>query len=195
MERDSKGHFIKGYSPWNKGTNGIMKANRGSFKKGDSPWHKGTKGLKKANQTSFKNGHSSWCKGTKGVVKATKGSFKKGNKVNQIVIDKNKLRIGKLHPNWKGGVTSLSKKLKSSPKWIKWRETIFNRDNYTCQKENCKFCNNKRGTKLHPHHIKHLSDFPELAFDINNGITYCKGYHLKNGLHVKIKRKDGVSFQ
>lgn len=34
--RNKKGQFIKGLTPWNKGTQGIMKANSGSFKKGDN---------------------------------------------------------------------------------------------------------------------------------------------------------------
>lgn len=33
--RNKKGQWIKGFSPWNKGTKGVMKPNKTSFKKGD----------------------------------------------------------------------------------------------------------------------------------------------------------------
>ncbi|KKL63486.1 hypothetical protein LCGC14_2174650, partial [marine sediment metagenome] len=122
MERDAKGHFIKGMTPWNKDTKGVMKANSGSFKKGCVPWHKGTKGLKKSNSTSFKEGHE-----------ITKGSFKIGYKMNQDTKKKTTEyrtgnpkfsgencpffgKKGELHHNWKGGITPLSKKLKGTPK-------------------------------------------------------------------------------
>lgn len=35
MKRNKKGQFIKGFKPWNKDTQGVMKPNSGSFKKGD----------------------------------------------------------------------------------------------------------------------------------------------------------------
>ena len=34
--RNSKGQFLKGITPWNKSTKGVMTANTGSFKKGDN---------------------------------------------------------------------------------------------------------------------------------------------------------------
>ena len=61
------------------------------------------------------------------------------------------------------------------------------RDNYTCQKENCSYCHNKKGVSIHPHHIKAVINYPELAFNENNGITYCADYHLKSGLHRRIQ--------
>ena len=39
-----------------------------------------------------------------------------------------------------------------------------------------------------------ICNFSNLVFDINNGITYYKKFHLKSGLHINIKRKDGVLF-
>ena len=35
--------------------------------------------------------------------------------------------------------------------------------------------------------FKPLSLFPELTFDVNNGITYCKGFHLNSNLHIRQK--------
>jgi len=182
LERNSKGQFEKGIIPWNKETKGVTKENKTSFKKGAIPWCDGTKG--------------------EGKVKKNKGSFKKGHKMSQETKDKIKETMknnpkisgknshmygkkGKLSNNWKGGVTPFNKLVRNTFEYKEWRESIYKRDNYTCQNKNCKFCNNKRGTELHPHHIKLISEFPDLIFDINNGITYCKRFHLKSGLHRK----------
>ena len=96
---------------------------------------------------------------------------------------------GEKNVNWKGGITSLNDKLRSSSKFKIWREAVFLRDNFTCQNKKCKFCNNKIGVFLHPHHIKQLAFYPELAFDINNGITYCAEFHLKSNLHCVMQEE------
>lgn len=74
---------------------------------------------------------------------------------------------------WQGGKTEESKRLRKSVEFRLWREAVFARDNWTCQK--CK----ERGGKLHPHHIKGFSKFPELRFAIDNGITMCAECHKK----------------
>lgn len=49
-----------------------------------------------------------------------------------------------------------------------WREAVFARDNWTCQK--CKIM----GGELNPHHIKNFAECPELRTSIENGITLCE---------------------
>jgi len=74
---------------------------------------------------------------------------------------------------WKGGICPINLKIKSSVRYKLWREIIFERDNWTCQ-----ICN-KRGFLIHAHHINNFSDYPNLRFDLNNGITLCTNCHRK----------------
>ena len=60
-----------------------------------------------------------------------------------------------------------------SYEYIYWRKSVFERDNHTCQ--HC----NKTNCLVHAHHIKPASEFPELKFDIGNGITLCPKCHKK----------------
>ena len=73
--------------------------------------------------------------------------------------------------NWKGGIESENKRIRKSIDFRLWREAVFARDNWTCQKYGI------RGGKLHPHHIENFSDFPELRFAIDNGITLSDKAH------------------
>ena len=81
------------------------------------------------------------------------------------------------HWNWKGGISSENHIIRNSDEARKWRKEVFERDKYICQ--NCK----KIGGILHAHHIKSFSEYKELRFDINNGITLCKVCH--NNEHKK----------
>lgn len=66
---------------------------------------------------------------------------------------------------------------RNMPEYIEWRTAVFERDNYTCQS-----CGAKG--RMNAHHIKSWSSFPELRFDINNGITLCFDCHAKEHPHI-----------
>lgn len=80
-------------------------------------------------------------------------------------------RCGELHPNWKGGVSKGYKDGYYSKEYKFWRKSIFERDNYKCQ--NC----NKSGIFITAHHIKSFAHYPELRFEIDNGLTLCEPCH------------------
>ena len=99
----------------------------------------------------------------------------------QIVFEwlKRNPKTGKYHWNYQGGITPENKIIRNSEaiKW--WRVSVFERDEYTCQK--CR----KKGGELHAHHIKRFSLFPELRTNLSNGITLCKECHINE--HKKLK--------
>jgi hypothetical protein len=80
---------------------------------------------------------------------------------------------GDKHWSWKGGITSENHRLRNSVKFRQWRNAVFRRDNWTCQR-----CG-QHGGKLHPHHlIPFASKYGRtLRFVISNGWTVCKRCH------------------
>jgi len=78
---------------------------------------------------------------------------------------------GEKGSNWKGGVTHIHKILRNSAEFKDWREAVFERDDWTCQK-----CN-VRGGSLHPHHILNFSQYPDMRFSLDNGVTLCEKDH------------------
>lgn len=82
------------------------------------------------------------------------------------------LRRGEKHPNWKGGITSPSKKERAVNETRLWSKNVLRRDKFTCQ-----LCG-QVGGKLNAHHKKEWSNYKELRFDIDNGVTLCKECHL-----------------
>jgi 5-methylcytosine-specific restriction endonuclease McrA len=81
---------------------------------------------------------------------------------------------GENHPNWKGGTYSTERQVAMQRIEYKlWRESIFVRDDYTCQE-----CN-VRGGELNADHIKPWALYPELRYELNNGRTLCIDCHRK----------------
>lgn len=72
---------------------------------------------------------------------------------------------------WKGGISPENIKIRNGIEFRLWREAVFARDNWTCQK-----CGERE--ILQSHHIQDFSQYPELRFAIDNGIIFCKNCHL-----------------
>lgn len=102
-------------------------------------------------------GKSPWNKGLKG--------FRLGEKRPNI------MPMGDKHWSWKGGVSRDTHSTKE-PRYKNWRMAVFKRDSFSCRIENidCK-------GQIQVHHILRWADYPELRYEINNGITLCQAHH------------------
>jgi hypothetical protein len=166
--------FKKGYTPWNKG-----------IKLPYETWNKGKKTPEETRrkQSVAAKGKNIWMKGRKLPLETR---AKMGNARRGIHRPESAIRRGSNSNLWKGGVTPINILIRSSFEYKQWRKAVYERDNYTCQE-----CH-ERGGKLHPHHIKSFSDYPELRFDVSNGVTLCESCHKKTpnyGRKVFLLRK------
>jgi len=177
--RNGKGQFVKGNI-----------APKTAFKKGNIPWNKGKKEC--TNSGSFKIGHKLSENSINKLSNSLRGriSPRKGVKLSNEQKSKMKFFIkgkpswnkglkgflfGENHWNWKGGISPRSTK---TIEYKAWRQKVFERDNYTCQK-----CGDSKGGNLNAHHIKTFKNYPELRFEVNNGITLCSVCHRIIGKH------------
>jgi hypothetical protein len=146
---------------------------------------------KNISKSMIGNSNGSGNKGRIGIMRGRKHNLKSKEKMSITrinLIKEGKIKIwckGKsskedfriIHGNkvwsWKGGITPINKLLRNSSKYKVWREKVFLRDNFTCQK-----CN-KLGGNLEAHHKKSFALFPKLRFVVSNGITLCKRCHIK----------------
>lgn len=99
---------------------------------------------------------------------------------------------------WKGGISLVNNILKSSSKYKQWRQDVFIRDDFACQK-----CD-KKGGVLEAHHKKSFAKLLQEAkqclplldlfeagmlyiplWDIDNGETLCHKCHKKTKSYGK----------
>jgi hypothetical protein len=81
-------------------------------------------------------------------------------------------RVGPESVHWKGGITPEHMRLRHSPEMTIWRNNVFERDNYICQS-----CGHDKGHILRAHHIFPFAEYPDLRFELENGITFCEKCH------------------
>jgi len=139
------------------------------------------KGRKKSKE--WKEKMKNWMKGNQ----FAKGSIRSDEQKKKISKFMRETRNQEDNPNWKGGKKRQNKILYGSRMYKEWRNGIFERDNFTCQKTKIK------GGKLHPHHIQNFAQYPELRFVIDNGITLSekdhKEFHKKYGIKNNTKEQ------
>lgn len=137
------------------------------------------RGRKKGEPARFIHGHNQkgkisgknnpmWGRCASDKTRAKMSKSQTGRKASEETrLKQSVARRGEKSHFWKGGIASENERARKNYQYREWREKVFERDNWTCQK-----CN-KRGGILHPHHIKSFSEYPELRYEIFNGITLC----------------------
>lgn len=83
-------------------------------------------------------------------------------------------RNGDKNPNYRGGSSPDRQRLYSGHEWKSLVKRIYARDGYKCRR--CGLPKSHK-RKLHAHHIKLWSQYPELRFEDTNLVTLCKGCH------------------
>lgn len=94
---------------------------------------------------------------------------------------KEKRTFGSANPNWKGGMTDINRRLRTSVEYKEWRVAALELRGNKCQKcgvcdgETCECCGTK--VKMHVHHVKSFAKFPESRFDPENSEVLCPKCH------------------
>ncbi len=115
----------------------------------------------------------------KGVdIPKLKPGVKKGYKQTKEHVEKRRKSRRKYLFDMRALDKEAKARVRKSYEYAQWRIAVFVRDNWTCQKCGARSGNGKE-TYLEAHHIKSYTKYPELRFEISNGITYCLKCHKK----------------
>jgi len=139
---------------------GRKNPNGGKWFREHGPWNKG-KPMTEQQKINNSKAH-------KGIKQTLETRIKKSANSQGIPVEE-----------WAGFASTKLAQIKNSDEYKAWRKSVYERDDWTCQ--HCKV----RGGKLHAHHIKPKSKYPELMFDLDNGLTLCEKCHHKS--HTKME--------
>ena len=160
--------FSKGHIPWNKNKQGLQIGYWNEKHRDGETKEKIRRGMRgKKNALGYVPTEEHRTK-----ISNTKKGKKLSGETKRRMSKARKGRIGDKSSNWKGGITSENERIRHGIEIRLWRESVFARDNWTCQK-----CG-KRGVKLCAHHIKGFAKCKELRTSVENGITLCKECHI-----------------
>lgn len=131
----------------------------------------------KALLSQLRIGVPSW---NRGLTKETSDAVKRGG-INTSITKRSMDLTNDKNPNWCGGSSVFNKDNDFFTKWLPFRESILERDCYSCWKCGC-----KQKSKLEIHHLLSKSRFPEYKYSEENCIVLCKPchkeFHKKYGL-------------
>lgn len=125
--------------------------------------------IKKGNDNPSKR------QGVRDKISLAKKGIPPSTETIKAVINAHKGFLGKDARNgrWKEDRTTLKKtNRRGDPAYVEWRITVYRRDGFKCKlsSESCL-------GRLEAHHIKPWRNYPELRYEINNGITLCHAHH------------------
>jgi hypothetical protein len=147
------------------------------FKKGKQSWNKGLKGLQPwMNISGLKGG---WNKGIKMKEKFPRAGFQKGHPLFP------NLPRGEKHYRWIKDRSILIRNKRNDPEYKQWVKKVKKIDKNTCCFKN-KDCS---GYNI-VHHIYNWSEYPELRYKVENGITICQAHHPR----TRAKEKSLIPF-
>jgi hypothetical protein len=125
-------------------------------------------------------GRPVWNKGLKGVQhhsEATKEKIRDSHKGKNHWWSVK----GENHWCWIKDRTKLAKRQKRNDMAYKeWRMSVWLRDRFKCKINNLN-CNGR----IQAHHILGWKLYPELRYDVNNGITLCQAHHPRKRAEEK----------
>lgn len=124
------------------------------------------------------------------------GNRKSWNKGRKMTLEERKKLSNAKRKKW--DLSGRKRKIKRAHhtnnqiEYIEWRKSVFQGDDWICQK-----CERKSGIRrpiyLVAHHKESWADYPNLRYKTDNGITLCRGCHIK--FHNKYGRKSNTSQQ
>lgn len=109
------------------------------------------------------NGGIPWNKGMKGIHLSPLSEFT------------SERATGAKNVNWKGGVSGEHRTLRKSKAHKVWSSEVYRKNGWHCIDCNIK-C--QKGSIV-AHHLQNFADFPDLRFDVSNGVTLCRSCHAK----------------
>lgn len=170
----NKTSFKKGLVPWNTGLN-----ISGMSGKKQSEKQKQAMRIRNANYVFTDDVRDKMRKAKLGKTGGTLGMTWKQDPEK---VAKIKRRRGQEHYNWTADRSLLKQDEKKhlDSRYREWMKGVKNRDGWTCRIADVK-CNGR----LEAHHILRWIDFPELRYDINNGITLCHAHHPRKRAEEK----------
>ena len=125
---------------------------------------------------TFQRGYTPWNKGLKGL----QSWHNTNGLISNYWLGKKRLDMtGRKHPRWvNGNYKKRDERNDSLYQW--WVKQVKKRDKNIC-KINNKDC---FGYNI-VHHILSWQDYPELRYEINNGITLCQAHHPRKRAEEK----------
>lgn len=103
------------------------------------------------------------------------------------------MKKGANAPGWKGGVCAENELARKSIEYRLWRESVFKRDNFTCQECGIRAGKGKK-VVLNADHIKRFAEYPELRYAINNGRTLCAPCHRQTDTYGINKKYKAIAY-
>ncbi len=130
------------------------------------------KGVSGSTLTQFQKGREAWNKGKKGYYHHADEWKKK----------RSKEMSGDNHPNWKKNRSEIihNEYREYDIENKKWTKAVKDRDGWKCKINNQDCCG-----WLYAHHILNWIDYPELRYQVNNGITLCHAHHPRKWAEEK----------